>query len=205
MTEEEARNWITERFGVPRGTLLDRYAIILRAEAERQNLVSAATLPQLWQRHLLDSAQLVPLAEDQPGPWLDVGSGAGLPGIVVAALTDREVHLSEPRKKRAAFLTEAAAALGLSTRVTVHAHPVEKLPPLRPSVISARAVASLDRLLGDMRAQLGRSTLCVLPKGRSAESEVATARATWHGDFQLMPSVTDPDARIVLIRRAAPR
>jgi 16S rRNA (guanine527-N7)-methyltransferase len=205
MTEDEARSWIDDRFGVPRGTLVERYAAILVDEAGRQNLVSAATLPHLWVRHLLDSAQLIPFADDQPGRWLDVGSGAGLPGIVVAALTDREVILAEPRRRRAAFLTDCAEHLGLTARVTVHAVAVERLPPLAPSVISARAVAPLDRLLGDLSAQLDLSTLCVLPKGRTAESEVAAARQTWHGRFQLMPSVTDPDARIVLIRRAAPR
>lgn len=205
MSEDEARAWISDRFGVSRGTLLARYADLLTAENERQNLVSAATLPHLWTRHLLDSAQLIPLADDHDGPWLDVGSGAGLPGLVVAALTDRPVILIEPRRRRAAFLGDAAKALGLNEQVTVFAANVEKVGGVEPAVISARAVAALDALLANSFHLASSTTLWVLPKGRSAESEVAAARQSWHGRFDLMPSVTDPDARIVLIRRAAPR
>lgn len=205
MSEEEAHQWIIDQFGVPRGTLIERYAAILAAESVRQNLISSATLPHLWNRHLLDSAQLISHSEGLQGKWMDVGSGAGLPGLVVAALTEWEVILVEPRKKRAAFLQDCAAELGIAERVVVYANAVEKLAPLRPAIITARAVAPLGRLLDDISRHLTRTTLCVFPKGRTAESEVAVARESWHGDFQLMPSVTDPDARIVLIRRAAPR
>ena len=205
MTEDEARDWIFDRFGVPRGTLVERYAKVLASEAGHQNLISASTASSLWTRHLLDSAQLIFHGDSYSGSWMDVGSGAGLPGMVVAALTDRQVILVEPRKKRAAFLQHCADELGIADRVAVHAAAVERLTPLSPTIISARAVAPLGRLLIDVSRQLTSTTLCVFPKGRTAESEVAAARETWHGDFQLMPSVTDPDARIVLIRRAALR
>lgn len=205
MSEDEARQWIIDRFGVPRGTLLNRYASMLIAASGRQNLISAASVNALWSRHLLDSAQLIHHSQDASGAWMDVGSGGGLPGLVIAVLSDRPVILVEPRRKRAAFLEDCAAELGLTNRVIVHCRAVERLTPLGASVISARAVAPLDRLLAGIQHQLTLTTVCIFPKGRTAESEVATARETWHGDFQLMPSVTDPDARIVLIRRAAPR
>lgn len=207
MTEEEARAWINEHFGVSRGTAVERYINLLMVENQRQNLISAATIPHVWARHLVDSAQLALLATGEPGHWVDIGSGAGLPGIVVALLSDRQVTLVEPRKKRSAFLQSCVEALDLTSRVAVIAASIERVPPFSPApaVISARAVASLTGLLAMAHPLASKDTLWVLPKGRSAESEVAEARRTWHGRFDLMPSVTDPDARIVLIRRAAPR
>lgn len=207
MTEEDARQWIADRFGVSRETVLHRYAELILAAGEHQNLISAGTMPYVWVRHLVDSAQLAEIAAERDGPWIDIGSGAGLPGVVIAILTDRDVSLVEPRRKRAAFLQDCVDALGLAERVSVHPAPIERMPrPSRPpAIISARAVASLDALLTKAHHLAGQDTLWVLPKGRSAQSEVAEARRTWHGRFDLMPSVTDPDARIVLIRRAAPR
>ncbi|HVJ00897.1 MAG TPA: RsmG family class I SAM-dependent methyltransferase, partial [Sphingomonas sp.] len=119
MTEEEARAWIRDRFGVSRETLIARYAELLHAESLRQNLIAASTFDTIWTRHLADSAQLVPLAEGAGrGAWVDVGSGAGLPGIVVGAIVERPVVLVEPRAKRADFLRHVAAELGLASRIT---------------------------------------------------------------------------------------
>lgn len=205
MTEEEARDWLRKRFGVPRETELTRFSALLVDEATRQNLISAATIPTLWSRHLVDSAQLIEHAEGHAGTWLDIGSGAGLPGLVVAVLTDRQVTLVEPRKRRAEFLTRCAEALGVADRVRIEARSVQQIDHEPAAVISARAVAPLAALLEMAHRHTSKTTLWILPKGRSVESEVAAARETWHGRFDLMPSVTDPDARIVLIRRAAPR
>lgn len=202
--EEEACIWVRERFGVPRETLLARFGAILVDEAGRQNLVSASTLDQLWTRHLVDSAQLLPLAPVE-GEWLDIGSGAGLPGLVIAALSDRPVTLVEPRAKRAAFLIEAAATLGLSN-VTVIPSRIETYKPRRPAaVISARAVAELSALLASARHCADSSTVWLLPKGRSAHSEVEAARGAWQGTFHVEPSITQPDSGIVVAREVRRR
>ena len=204
MTEEEAREWVRGRFDVSREALLERFAGILRDEATRQNLVAASTLDQLWARHIVDSAQLVPLA-DVDGPWIDIGSGAGLPGIVVAILTEREVTLVEPRGKRAEFLRTAAQALGLFN-VSVAASRIETHKPAkRAAVISARAVAPLYELFAGAQHCTDSSTIWLLPKGRNAESEVELARGAWQGVFHVEPSITSPDSGIVIARKVKPR
>lgn len=207
MTEEEARQWVREGFGVSRETLLDRFATILRREAAQQNLIAASTLDSLWARHLVDSAQLVPLANGAGrGVWLDVGSGAGLPGLVVAILLDRPIVLVEPRTKRVAFLREAAAELGLDKRVTVQAGKIESYHPInRAAVISARAVAELSQLLLSTYHCTDSSTVWLLPKGRNAHSEVEAARTNWQGSFHVEPSITQPDSGIVVAQGVRPR
>lgn len=204
MTEDEARNWLRAHFDVSRGTLLERYAAILIDESTRQNLIAASTLEQLWSRHIVDSAQLIPLA-DVDGPWIDIGSGAGLPGIVVAILTDREVTLVEPRAKRAEFLRTTAQALGLAN-ITVAASRIETHKPAkRAAVISARAVAPLYELFAGGQRCTDSSTIWLLPRGRNAESEVEATRGAWQGVFHVEPSITSPDSGIVIARKVRPR
>jgi 16S rRNA (guanine527-N7)-methyltransferase len=207
MTEEEARGWVRETFGVPRETSLTRFAEILRDESARQNLISASTLDYLWVRHLVDSAQLLPLAASAgAGDWIDVGAGAGLPGLVVAILSDRCVVLVEPRAKRADFLYRAAAVLGLGARVTVVPSRIEVYKPDRPAaVVSARAVSALPALLGAAKHCTDSSTVWVLPRGRNAQSEVEAVRGAWQGVFHVEPSITDPDSGIVVAREVRPR
>ncbi len=199
MIEDEARNWVRERFGVPRETLLQRFADLVIGESVEQNLVAASTIPEMWNRHLLDSAQLVPLAEAHPGRWMDIGSGAGFPGMVAALLTERPVLLIEPRARRAAFLQRAAEALGVADRVSVAAKRVEMVgSDQRGAVISARAVANLADLLGSARHLSTRSTLWLLPKGQNAQSEVEAARGAWQGRFHVEPSLTQPGSEIIV-------
>jgi 16S rRNA (guanine527-N7)-methyltransferase len=179
--------------------LLERYADLLRSEAAKQNLVSASTLDQLWDRHILDSAQLVKFAPGPGSSWVDIGSGAGLPGIVIAALVRGPVLLIEPRRLRAEFLDRAVAELGLGSRVRVALGKAEKVDGTF-DVITARAVADLDKLLRISTHLSTRKSLWVLPKGRSAESELADARRNWHCDARSVPSITDPESRILLLR-----
>jgi 16S rRNA (guanine527-N7)-methyltransferase len=197
MTEEEARRWITERFGVSRETLLAKLVEEVLDEAGRQNLVSPGTIGAMWMRHVVDSAQLLALAGDGGGPWLDIGTGAGFPGLVVACLRDAPITLCEPRRRRAEFLERTAARLGLGGRVTVAACKVERLSGRWP-IISARAVASLGALFGAAAGVSDRETRWVLPKGRSAREEVEAARKTWHGSFHVEQSITDPESQIVV-------
>lgn len=207
MTEEEARAWIRDHYGVSRETLLARFVETLVAHAGEQNLISAATIDHIWSRHIVDSAQLVPLASDAPdGAWIDIGSGAGLPGIVVAALTVRPVILVEPRARRVSFLREVVADLGLSDRVSVAASRVETFTPSGPAaVISARAVAETSKLLAAARHCADQSTVWLLPKGRNAQSELDATRKAWQGTFHVEQSVTQPDSLILVAREVRKR
>jgi 16S rRNA (guanine527-N7)-methyltransferase len=206
VTEEEARAWVRDGFGVSRETLLDRYGMLLRAEAPNQNLIAASTFDTLWARHFVDSAQLVPLASDAPrGTWLDVGSGAGLPGIVAGILLDRPVTLVEPRARRVEFLQRVISELGL-TRVMVQQSKVETYHPTnRVAIVSARAVAELSQLLASTAHCTDSSTIWLLPKGRNAQSEVEAVQAKWQGVFHVEPSITQPDSGIVVARGVRPR
>ena len=191
---------------VPRGTtdLLEHYMALLRYETGKQNLISSSTLDSLWERHILDGAQLVKFAPAANLSWVDIGSGAGLPGIVIAILVGGPVTLIEPRRLRAAFLTTTVAELGLDSRVTVTAKKVERVAGAF-DVITARAVAELDKLLRISTHLSTRKSLWVLPKGRSAESELAAARRNWHCDAEIVPSRTDPDSRILVLRNVRAR
>jgi 16S rRNA (guanine527-N7)-methyltransferase len=174
---------------------LERYVDLLRREAGRQNLVSAATLDFLWERHVYDSAQLVRFEPRGGASWVDIGSGAGLPGIVLACIVQGPVTLVEPRRLRAEFLRHVTAELGLNASVeSVKAERVTG----RFDVITGRAVASLSRFLGLCNHLSTRKSLWVLPKGRSAQSELAETRRSWQGVFHVEQSVTDPDASIVV-------
>lgn len=204
MTEDEARQWVQAR-DVPRGTIesIDHFVTLLRAEAGRQNLIAASTLDQLWSRHIVDSAQLIELAPG--GEWLDVGTGAGFPGLVVALLTERRCLLVEPRSRRAAFLQECVTVLGLDGRVAVAAAKAERLPPAGYPIVSARAVATLADLFTAARHLAAPDAIWLLPKGRRAAQELAEARRWWQGDFRLVPSITDPTAAIIVARNVLPR
>jgi len=202
MTEDEAQGWIRERYGVSRETRLAAFVELLRDEAAKQNLVAPSTLEQIWSRHIVDSAQLLAHAPDD-GVWLDIGSGAGLPGIVVALLRDAPVELVEPRKLRTDFLARAAAELGLAD-AAVHTAKIERTSG-PAAVISARAVAQLGDLFRIAAHRSTSSTVWVLPKGRNAQSEVAEARRKWHGSFHMEPSITAPDSLIVVAKGIRPR
>ena len=184
---------------VPRETFdqMERFVDLLLAENERQNLIARSTVDEIWQRHIIDSAQIVAFAPRPDSSWLDIGSGAGLPGMVIAILTEDAVTLVEPRKLRADFLQHSADVLGLSPRVTVHAAKVERINGTF-DVITARAVGSLEALLRISQHLSTDKTRWLFPKGKSAQSELDEARRTWQGRFRLEPSRTDPEAAIVI-------
>ena len=182
---------------VPRETFekLQRYVAFLREENARQNLVSNATLGRVWERHILDSAQLTRYEPRRGASWVDIGSGAGLPGIVIASLVDGPVTLVEPRRLRAEFLHKVAESLDLRTKV--QCMKVERVAGSF-DVITARAVAPLPELLKISAHLSTRKTIWALPKGRTAPAELAEARRTWQGDFRVEPSVTDDESFIVV-------
>jgi 16S rRNA (guanine527-N7)-methyltransferase len=174
---------------------LEAYKAMLRDEAQRQNLVSASTLENFWERHILDSAQLVRFEPHRGASWVDVGSGAGLPGVVVACLVQGPVTLIEPRRLRADFLHKVGESLAL--HVDVIATKAERAQG-EYDVVTARAVASLAQLLKISAHLSTRNTVWALPKGRSAERELAEARQSWQGAFHVEQSVTDPESFIVV-------
>ena len=176
---------------------LDRYVALLLDENERQNLIGQSTVQEIWDRHIADSAQLVRFAPRPDSSWLDIGSGAGLPGMVIAILTHGPVTLVEPRKLRANFLQRSVETLGLASRVPVHAAKVERITGTF-DVITARAVASLEALLRISQHLSTDKTVWVFPKGKTAQSELAEARRTWQGEFRLEPSVTSGEAAILV-------
>ena len=182
---------------------LEIYESFLRQRQRRTNLVSAASLPALWTRHFLDSAQLAPLLADDPvGHTVDVGSGAGFPGMVLAILDgSRRVSLVEANGKRCAFLRDVAAATG--TRVSViegRLEAPEVQAALGPAgTIVARACAPLVDLLGLVFPVLDSHTYCIFPKGRRYRSELEEARRRWQFGADIVPSQTAADARILRI------
>ncbi len=174
---------------------LEIFADRLRAENRRQNLVAASTLDQLWDRHILDSSQLVRFQPRQGASWVDIGSGAGLPGIVIACLVEGPVTLVEPRRLRADFLRDTVEALGLNA--SVESAKAERIGGTF-DVITARAVAPLGKLLGITHHLSHAGTIWALPKGKNAQSELAEAQHAWQGAFHVEQSVTDAGSFIVV-------
>lgn len=202
MTEDDARAWLV-RHDVPRETIdaIAAFVDLLVAENEHQNLVARSTIEHIWARHIIDSAQLVYLSDQPERPWLDIGSGPGLPGIVIALLTGADTILVEPRRLRVAFLERAVAALGLAGRVTPILGKIEAVVlPAAPVNITARAFASLDTIFAATVERAAPGAIWVLPKGKSAIAELESARQTWQGAFHVERSVSDPDAAIVVAR-----
>ncbi len=180
--------------------LLEAYAEMLRDWNSRHNLVSESTLPALWHRHMLDSAQLEPLLPPNARTLADLGSGAGFPGLVLAILRrDRlMVTLFEATKKKADFLTAVAKALSLS--VAVRNDRIETAPPQIFDMVTARAVAPLDALLAYAHKFAGPKTICLFLKGQTLDLELTQAERHWKMTIQKHPSKTHPLGVILEIR-----
>ena len=184
--------------------MLDRFGNAIIEESAHQNLVSSGSIEKLRERHIDDSLQLIALAPPR-GTWIDIGSGGGFPGLVIALATDRyRVTLVEPRAKRAAFLTKMIHEFGLGGHTEVLQQRVETVER-KADIISARAVAHLDRLLSMAHHLAHSSTLWLLPKGRTAADELAAACKTWSGAMELVPSQTHPASFIVVARDIRPK
>jgi 16S rRNA (guanine527-N7)-methyltransferase len=207
MGEEEAQVWLQHELDVSRETLekLDALVHFLCQENERQNLVSRSSLAEAWTRHILDSAQLIRHAPAGAGRWLDLGTGAGFPGLIVTLLYSARVTMVEERKLRVGFLEQACEMLGIADKAEVVALKAErfKAPPF--DVISARAFAPLERLFGLAEHLATPATRWILPKGKNAKSELEAATASWQGEFRLEPSLTDPDAQIIVAEQVKRR
>lgn len=191
---------------------LETYAALIAKWQKAINLVAPKTLPDLWSRHFLDSAQLLEYAPPGVTRWLDLGSGGGFPGLVVAALSEAHVHMVESDQRKAAFLREAARAMNVSA--TVHVKRIEAVEPAQlhaamggaPQVISARALAPLHELIGLAHPLASPDTVYLFPKGRTAEDELTEARRYWTIPVaDKLPSRTDPEAGILRLQGLGPK
>ncbi len=192
---------------VSRETLarLEAYAALLVKWQAKINLVGPATLPDLWRRHFLDSAQLLPLLPPGPGILVDLGSGAGFPGLVLALMTEWRVHLVDSDQRKCAFLRQVALETGANTRVAIHARRFEDVPGYKADIVTARACAPLDALLGYALPFLGENGRCLFLKGAQAEEELTAAEANWNMRVERRPSLTDPAGVILVIEQLVRR
>jgi 16S rRNA (guanine527-N7)-methyltransferase len=198
--EDTARGWIRETLTptARQWRQLEDYAAMLVAENDRQNLIAASTVATLWVRHIADSAQLLAFdTRDGAGLWIDLGSGPGLPGLVVAILSARPVLLVESRKRRCEFLRHVAARLDLAN-VEVAEMPLDRLEMRPAATISARAFAPLDRLLESSARFSTETTRWLLPKGRNAVKELALLPQAWQRMFHVEQSRTDAESQILV-------
>jgi 16S rRNA (guanine527-N7)-methyltransferase len=191
------------------GERLDRFVALLLERQAVMNLIAPSTIPQIWTRHVADSLQLLELAP-QAKRWIDLGSGAGFPGLVIAtALAGNDgvaVHLVESIGKKAAFLQEAAHAI--DAPVTVHAKRIEDFAQnFRESVdvVTARALAPLDKLLGLAAPLLKTGAQGLFPKGQDVDAELTLASKYWNISADLIPSKTNPRSRIVRVQSVRPK
>ena len=197
MTDEEARGWITDRFGAEASERVAAFLNLVIAENAQQNLISPESVAKIWIRHALDSAQLLTLAPAGWQSWIDVGTGGGFPGMIVAVLaSDRMVTMVEPRRKRAAFLQQCVDGFALSKARVVAA----KIETVRDAadVISARAVAPIENLLRTASGCAKANTTWLLPRGRSGGVDALShlKRSMFHVEH----SLTDPESAIIVIK-----
>jgi 16S rRNA (guanine527-N7)-methyltransferase len=188
---------------VSRETLdrLEHYAALLAKWQRSINLVAASTLADVWRRHFLDSAQLVPLVPADTPALADLGTGAGFPGLVIACLRpELRVRLVEADARKAAFLGEAARGLGLD-QVTVTIGRMERTAPQPCPVVTARALAPLEQLCVWAKPWCSDAAICLFHKGKHHFAELTEARLRWTIDCDVIPSLTDPDGVILRIIR----
>ena len=179
---------------------LEHYASLVVKWQRSVNLVANSTIPNLWTRHIWDSAQLVPLVTAQktanaPLRILDIGSGAGFPGLVLSILTDAEVHLVESDQKKCIFMNNVIRECGLTARI--HNVRLETLDDQKADIVTARALASMDKLMALLDGQLRPGLRCLFLKGRQVQDELAALNDWANLRWQLHPSLTQQDAFVV--------
>ncbi len=206
MNEAEAKAWLADTLDVSRETMevLEAFIDYLKREAQSQNLIAKSTLDIVWSRHIVDSAQLLahlPQETDGTLKWLDLGSGAGFPGLVIGMLTGHQVTLVESRARRIEYLQRAVEMLDLEESVTVAGMSLEKFETAKFDVVSARAFAPLPKLLTLAERFSTENTHWLLPKGQNAARELSEAQKQieWRGrlKFHVKQSLTDEDAQIL--------
>lgn len=177
---------------------LKAYADLLVKWNAKINLVSPDSIPSLWHRHIADSAQLFRFIPHNTPNLLDVGSGAGFPGLVLAIMGVPDVHLAEVDQRKVAFMREAARVAGV--QVTFHGARIESIPAFQVQVVTARALAALERLLDWTEPFRGSDTLCLFLKGQTVEAELTEAHKKWTMGVDRQQSLTDPTGTILSLR-----
>lgn len=182
---------------------LERFAALTRKWNPSINLVAKSTIPDLWDRHIVDSVQLYPLAPARPRHWLDIGSGGGFPGIIMAAISaekspETKFTFIESDQRKSTFLRTAARELGL--RVNVIASRIEETEPQSADVVSARALSALTDLLPLISLHLAPDGTAILPKGKTHQQEIDVAKEVWSFDVASHQSMTDEQARILVVK-----
>ncbi len=177
---------------------LDRlrlYTELLGKWTRKINLVAPASMGDVWRRHILDSAQLYRLLPPETSTLVDLGSGAGLPGLILALLGVPDVHLVESDLRKAAFLREAARQTG--TKLTIHAKRIEAAPAIQADIVTARALARLANLIDHAQRFLKPAGTCYFLKGALLADELTEARESWHMEVSEFPSLSDASGVIV--------
>ena len=196
-------------FSVSRETMdrLKAYDDVLLDWSSRHNLIARSTIRERWERHYRDSAQLYALIPTDAASLIDLGSGAGFPGLVLAAMGVERglaVSLVESIGKKAAFLSAAVDAMRLS-KARVIPQRIESITLSPPDIVTARALAQLDKLLGYAHEFAIEKTTIILPKGQDVEAELTLAAKSWHMEVVKHPSLTSPGSTILVIRHLMPK
>lgn len=207
-TSERDRDAVLARFAVSRETAdrLDRFVATLLKWQGTTNLIAPSTIPDIWTRHVADSLQLLAYAGEDATHWVDLGAGGGFPGLpvgcVLAERPGAHIHLVESAGKKAAFLREAARIAGVPA--TIHAARIEDVGDRVPRpihIVTARALAPLNLLLRYAEPFLRDGAMALFLKGQDVESELTEATRYWNiGEIELLPSLTDPAARVLRLR-----
>ncbi len=200
MTEDEAKAWLKSNHDVSRETWerLEAFIALLVDEMSRQNLISKSSAEHMWARHIVDSAQLFVFAQTEKSFWLDLGTGAGFPGMVAAIMTDHDVHMVESRNRRVEFLNNVVEKLDIGEKATVLGSQLEKIATQPAGIISARAFAPLDRLISLSHRFSTEKTVWLLPKGKNAVRELKALPPKQQKLFHVEQSLTDPEAGILV-------
>ncbi|HEX2528322.1 MAG TPA: 16S rRNA (guanine(527)-N(7))-methyltransferase RsmG [Geminicoccus sp.] len=187
---------------VSRETLarLEQWVELLAMWQQRINLVSATTLRDPWRRHVLDGGQLLRHAP-AAAIWADLGTGPGVPGMILAIMGVPQVHLVESDQRKVAFLRESARVT--ATKVTIHARRIEQADMPPADVVTARALAPLDKLLGLAKPHMGPATVGLFPKGEGLPAELTEAARHWHMKPDVLPSLSDPRGNILRVCEVA--
>jgi len=197
MTEDEAIAWTREHVDAGSFERIEAFVAMVVSENEQQNLISPASVDAIWSRHVVDSLQLLPLANDAAGTWLDIGTGGGFPGMIVAIARPGMTVMVEPRRKRVEFLQSAIDRIGLD-QAEVRLAKVERVT-VTAGIISARAVASIENLLRAARHCATTSTRWLLPRGSVDRDELARTAAQHGLMFHVEQSLTQAESSIVVL------
>ncbi len=184
---------------------LQAYAGLLEKWQRKINLVGPATLPDLWRRHMLDSAQLYPLLPKPDCGVIDFGSGAGFPGLVLAIMGGPRVTLVESDGRKCAFLAEAMRVTATGPAARLENRRIENLQPVRADVVTSRALAPLDKLLELAEPFLDAGSICLFPKGKKADEELTNTAKKWMMQVSKIQSQTDPSGTILKLENIVRR